>query len=212
MEESITGDLVKLAIYGIVGAAIALFTIWRIIKMQKAAKAPISDNECVFCGSKNVTKLSDGVYLCKACGYEGGSGIARAQAEQQQASIDAMSPEDRRTSGTQDLHQARNLLSSVLTGLDAAAPGAFSVESARTEIVQAEHCLRQAAMKLGDRAVAPPQEPDDTEQLAVATASDALGGAAARMASAAQSPGMRKKARSLLGMAEEALKRHQAVS
>ena len=159
---------------------------------------------------KGVYSFKDG--MARFMAGDRGSGIAIARAAQQQANIDAMSPEDRRASGIHDLRQARNLLSSVLAGLDAAAPGAFSVENARTEIVQAEHCLRLAAMKLGDQAIALLQEPDDTEQLAVATASDALGGVAARMASAAQSSGMRKKARSLLGMAEEALKRHQAVS
>ncbi len=118
------GLVVKLVVFAIVGIAGAIAA----RRMANAAKAPIFDDECVSCGSREVQVQGEGVYVCLACGYEGGSGRA-AQREQVQAERYAnLSPEARLEAVTDHVRTAARILSnyngvSTLAGVAATATG-----------------------------------------------------------------------------------------
>ena len=138
------------------------YGIWR---MNKASKAPISDNECVACGSKEVTVVAEGAYRCDACGYEGGSGLAKLQDEAHVKGIEAMSDEDKRRTGIADLKQERSLLMGAqgtlagaarLSVMDMAGGGGDRGQGKQSELVsavkdmlEAQHHFRDAVLKLG---------------------------------------------------------------
>lgn len=142
------------------------FGIWR---MNKASKARISDDECVACGSKDVTIVAEGAYRCNACGYEGGSGLAKLQDKARLDAILAMSDDDKRRSGIQDLTQARSLLlgaqgtlagAATLSVMDLTGVGSgdrgqskqSELVSAVKDMMEAQQHVRDAAIKLGQNA------------------------------------------------------------
>lgn len=97
------GKLVALLVVGAVGAVAAR-------RMAAAAKAPISDDECVSCGSGNVRVEGPGAYVCLACGYEGGSGRAKAAAQAEVDRYADLSPEERLEAVTDHVRTAARIL------------------------------------------------------------------------------------------------------
>ena len=97
--------LVMLAIVGVAGAIAAR-------RMANAAKAPISDEECVSCGSRDVQVQGAGVYLCLTCGYEGGSGRAAMREQTQAERYASLSPQARLEAVTEHVRCATRILSS----------------------------------------------------------------------------------------------------
>jgi len=96
--------VVVLAVVGIAGAVAAR-------RIANAAKEPISDDECVSCGSTNVEVMSPGAYVCLACGYEGGSGQAAVRQKAQAERYAELSPEARLEAVTDHVRTASRILS-----------------------------------------------------------------------------------------------------
>lgn len=118
------GLLVKLVVFAIVGVAGALAA----RRMANAAKAPISDDECVSCGSREVQVQGEGAYVCLACGYEGGSGRAAMREQTQAERYASLTPEARQEAVTDHVRTAARILSNyngaaALAGVAATAAG-----------------------------------------------------------------------------------------
>jgi len=94
---------------------------YRSWRLRRASNADISDDVCISCESADITSLAPNVYVCNACGYEGGSGHATLRKQQRLAQFDALSPEQRRESAAADLLQARHLLLSGIGYFDSTA-------------------------------------------------------------------------------------------
>ncbi len=167
-----SADLVTLAIYAVVGLAVIGTVIWQVMKRAKAMRAPIGDDECVSCDSRNVTQIGPGIYQCQDCGYEGGPGIAARQAQNQAAAIDQMSPEDRRSSGIQDLQEARTMLMSVAGSSASMVDAAGSAASMRSNLTLAKQQLQTASLKLQDPNLA--QQPEQARSDVVGDAASSL--------------------------------------
>lgn len=110
---------VALAIVGIVGALAAR-------RMANAAKAPISDEECVSCGSREVQVQAAGAYVCQNCGYEGGSGRAAMREQTLAERYASLSPQARLEAVTDHVRTAARILSNY-NGAAAAGNAAVAV-------------------------------------------------------------------------------------
>jgi ribosomal protein L37AE/L43A len=209
MDEGITTeDLIQFGLYVVVGIAVVSFALWRIIKMQKAAKAPISDDACVVCGSRDLEKNGPAIYTCRACGYSGGSGQRQAHEKRVQEQLGKMTPEERKRSGLEDLRHARLILESAMSLVRLPNPSVKDVERVRGELFEAEQLMKLAGLKLG--ALLLPQERDsfDGGAFALSTAAGAGGALAAGLAAAAESQALGSRAGGLMGVVKAALDRH----
>lgn len=212
--DSAISDLVVLGLYGLGGVAVVGLVVWRVVAMGHAASAPLSNEQCVACGSKDVTALAAGVYRCNGCGYEGGSGVAAAMAEREWAEVSAMSPEARRAGAVADLREALAVLVAADGRLGGLAPDSTDVDAARSELLRAGEALRRAGLKLGHPILAPQLATADSSGFAMATVTDALGGAAGvgwnaatAAMTAAEASGLRGQARAMAAAAQAALVR-----
>ena len=203
-------ELVSLALYPLIALAVAGLVIWRVVAMGRASRAPISNEECVACGSRDVTSLGPAVYRCGACGYEGGSGVAASLAERERAEIEAMGPEARRAGAIADLEEALAGLASVEDDLARPAPSVADVERARAELLKATETLRRAGSKLGLAGLVPAVAAVDTTDFAAATVGDALGGQVGFALNAAEASSLRSQARVLAATARSTLDRARA--
>jgi|MDTC01.2.fsa_nt_gb ribosomal protein L37AE/L43A len=88
----------------------ALIGLWQSARMRKAMNTDLADDCCVACNSSNLADLGPGAYRCKACGYEGGSGLKKIQEQAKEEAIDALDPAARRRAAIIDLREARTLL------------------------------------------------------------------------------------------------------
>lgn len=216
MDNGDGGSLVTLAIYAVIGLAIVGTIIWQVMKRSRAMRAPIGDDECVSCDSRNVTLIGPGIYRCQDCGYEGGPGIAARQAQSQAAAIEQMSPEARRSSGIQDLQEARTMLMSVAGSSDSLVDASGSVASMRSNLTLAKQQLQNASLKLQDPHLA--QQPDqvrsDVAGDAVANlAEQGVGGAIVGGALASSDiGGMKQEAVRLLQLIDAALTHHTGAT
>jgi len=209
MDEGTTiGDLIQLGLYVVVGGAVVAFVLWRIIKMQKAARAPISDDVCVVCGSRDLTKNGPAMYTCKACGYSGGSGQRQAREKQVQEQLGRMSPGERKNSGLEDLKHASLILESAISMVRVPNASVKDVERVRGELFEAEQLIRLAGLKLGEPLLPPERDSLDGGAFALSTAAEAGGALAAGLAAAAESQALGSRAGSLLGLVRAALDRH----
>ncbi len=102
------GLIIKLVIVVVVGAVGAVAA----RRLAAAAKAPISDDECVSCGSGDVRVEGAGIYVCLACGYEGGSGRAELAARAEADRYANLSPEERLQAITDHIQTATRILAS----------------------------------------------------------------------------------------------------
>jgi len=200
-------DIFKIVFVLIIVAVI----IWQAIKRSRALRDPISDNECVSCGSTSVTMLGPNAYRCDQCGYEGGSGVAAKRAQDQLDWIAQMDPALRQESGVKDLHEARTLLLSTLgSGVTIGESGA-AIGTAQSNLAQAKQHLQQASLKLGDSYLALQPEGGNPSAMVgaeVATAVDAqmiAGGVVESLVAMGSLEGMKAEAQSLLQRAEAAI-------
>lgn len=198
--------VVVLAIVGVV--------IWQIVKRTRAMKAPISDEECVSCGSKNVTILGPGNYRCNECDYEGGSGMAVKQDQEQRQRIEAMDPAERHASGIKDLHEARTLLSAMLGSGVAIGESSSAIGVAQSNLAQAKQHMQLASLKLNDGYLALPGGGPNTDSMAgseVATALDSqlvVGGVVDSLMAMGSLDGMQREATFLAEKVNAALAHH----
>ena len=109
------GFAIKVVIVLIVAAGGALAA----RRMAAAARAPISDDECVSCGSSDVQVQGAGAYVCSACGYEGGSGRAEMARQSQADKYAALSPQERQRVVTDHVRTAARILASYSADLTA---------------------------------------------------------------------------------------------
>jgi hypothetical protein len=84
--------------------------LFRGLMYRRVLRSDISDDECVACGSKELTSLGPNAYECNTCQYQGGSGLATMQADARFAVFDAWDELKRLASATSDLQEARTLL------------------------------------------------------------------------------------------------------
>ena len=209
MDEGISiTDLIELGLYVVVGVAVVAFVLWRVIKMQKAAKAPISDDMCVVCGSRDLIKSGPTLYTCNACGYSGGSGQRQAREKQVQEQLGKMSPAERRLSGLDDLGKARLILESALSMVRLPNPSVQDVERVRNELFEAEQLMRLAGAKLGEPLLPHERDSVDDGAFALSTAAEAGGALASGLAAAAESQSLGSRAGRLMGIVKAALDRH----
>jgi ribosomal protein L37AE/L43A len=124
--------------------------IWQVVKRTRALRAPISDDECVSCGSKQVTVLGPGTYRCDQCGYEGGSGMAAQKDHEQRERIARMDPAERRASGINDLQEARTLLRAMMGAGVVIGESSSAIGVAQSNLAQAKQHLQLASLKLDD--------------------------------------------------------------
>lgn len=96
--------LVAVVIVGLVGMFAAR-------RMSMAAKAPIFDDECVSCGSRDVQSQGAAAYVCLSCGYEGGSGRAAMREQSVAERYASLSPEARLEAVTDHVRTAARILS-----------------------------------------------------------------------------------------------------
>ncbi len=101
------GLVVKLVAFAVVGIAGAIAA----RRMAKAAKAPIFDDECVSCGSREVQVQGEGAYVCLACGYEGGSGRAAMRKQTLAGRYASLSPQEKLEAATEHIRCASRILS-----------------------------------------------------------------------------------------------------
>lgn len=94
----------------LVGLLVLSVAIWQMRRFNKVLKDPVSDDLCVACNSNNLKALGPNAYLCNACGYEGGSGLAAIREAERAKKLAAMSTDQRHASGLNDLREARTLL------------------------------------------------------------------------------------------------------
>ena len=97
-----------------------VFKMLQAARLRRATHADIADDRCVACDSTDVEELGPDAYRCRACGYEGGSGLARMIEQQRRAAFDRMGPEQRRKSARKDLDDARTFLMAAIGTLDGA--------------------------------------------------------------------------------------------
>ncbi|MGH1342831.1 MAG: hypothetical protein ACRBN8_14815 [Nannocystales bacterium] len=151
------GLVVKLVIFAIVGIAGAVAA----RRMAIAAKAPISDDECVSCGSSEVQVQGAGAYVCLACGYEGGSGRAALHEQAQAERYANLSPQARQEAVTDHIRTAARILSNYNEGVVVGNVGLAAVgldEFSRDEglaaarsTVAGDLCAAAAELKLAAR-------------------------------------------------------------
>lgn len=193
---------------------IVAVVIWQIVKRTRAMNAPISDDECVSCGSKNVTVLGPGNYRCNECEYEGGSGMAAKQNQEQLDRINQMDPAARHASGVTDLHEARTLLLSMLGAGVTIGESSSAIGVAQSNLAQAKQHLQMASLKLNDSYLA--VQPTGGESAAfagaqVATALDSqavVGGVAESLLAMGNLDVMKSEATALLQRIDAALAHH----
>lgn len=68
------------------------------------------DGQCAACGSREVTELMPQVYVCGACGHEGGDGLPALERQRWRKQVEAWSPEQRRAKGSANLEEGARLL------------------------------------------------------------------------------------------------------
>jgi ribosomal protein L37AE/L43A len=101
------GLVIKVVVFAVVAVAGTVAA----RRLANAARAPISDDECVSCGSSNVEVAGAGAYVCLACGYEGGSGRAAMHQQAQADRYADLSPADRVEAVTDRVRTAARILS-----------------------------------------------------------------------------------------------------
>jgi hypothetical protein len=107
---------------GAAGAAIALAIRYRrhAARTRRILEQDDHADLCVACSGTDVSELGPDAYRCKACGFTWGSGLAALRADTERAAIAAMSDEERRRSGMDDLAQAKLLLLAAVGAVEAA--------------------------------------------------------------------------------------------
>lgn len=79
-------------------------------RVVRAGKEPIPDDECVSCGAA-VRPSGPGLYVCPACGYEGGSGRADQRRRELAARYEDLEPEVRAAKAAEHVQTAARILS-----------------------------------------------------------------------------------------------------
>ena len=74
----------------------------------------ISDEVCIVCETSDLEILSEGVYRCNQCGYEGGSRRPQWLKEKRRLAVDTITGEARRERVLTNLTEARRLVESAL--------------------------------------------------------------------------------------------------
>ena len=101
---------VMLFVYGVLFVVASIIVARRRRRAQALMAEPIDDRSCVACGEMRVERLGPGHYRCPSCGYEGGSGLAKRQAEGRREALRKLDPESRRRKGVEALREAHRLL------------------------------------------------------------------------------------------------------
>ncbi len=84
-------------------------------KLDAASAEPISDDECVACGSRNLASMGPGAYACQDCDYQGGSGQAKQAEHRRQDRVAALSAAERAAALEAHLLSARRVLAVAAT-------------------------------------------------------------------------------------------------
>ncbi len=80
------------------------------VRLFLANRAEISDDQCVACDCQDLTRLSEAVYRCNQCGYEGGSGYASWKQSAHTRRLLALPPEARMERARENLLEAQRTL------------------------------------------------------------------------------------------------------
>ena len=101
---------IVLIAYALIAGVVLWVYLRRRQRLNEFLEAPIDDRNCVACGEMRVQRLAPGVYRCPTCGYEGGPGVARREAEAKRRALRSLKPEERRRNGQDALREAHRLL------------------------------------------------------------------------------------------------------
>lgn len=112
MGDIVTPVLLFGFMFGVVGGAAALALKYRrhAKRTQRVLDETHDDDVCVACNGDQVSELGPQAFRCDGCSFTWGSGLGQLRADAQRQRIEAMSDDERRQAGLNDLGQAKLLL------------------------------------------------------------------------------------------------------
>ncbi len=167
-----------LLLFVVVGGIV---TAVRARRMRRVLEEPAAGAErCIACGASSVVTVGPGHFRCEACGYEGGPGLAKKQAQARREALRRLPPDERRRRGLEGLKEAHRTLIAArgtLAGVAVQPIDESTTEMARDlntdsiatslvrvagELGRARACLEDAAVCLDAAVELPPSaEPED---------------------------------------------------